>query len=191
MSQEIDSRDIFLKGKHVFLKALTREDAITSDWYGWFNDEELCNTLQKHYFPSTCESQVNFWEQNIFNASNKIQLGVCPLKGGPIIGIVSLNDIDFINRKAEFSAVIGDRKSQNVTIFKEACKLLFRHGFNSLNLNRIYGGSISNDLVMLMCRILNCKREGVLRQEIYKNGMYHDSYLYSVLREDFIHLSLD
>ena len=47
MSQEIDSRDIFLKGKHVFLKALTREDAITSDWYGWFNDEELCNTLQR------------------------------------------------------------------------------------------------------------------------------------------------
>lgn len=65
MSAEIDPRDIFLKGKHVILKVLTREDVMSSGWYGWFNDEELCKTLQKHYFPTTRESQVAFWEQNV------------------------------------------------------------------------------------------------------------------------------
>jgi RimJ/RimL family protein N-acetyltransferase len=189
MTSEIDPRDIFLKGKYVVLKVLTRDDVIDSGWYGWFNDEELCKTLQKHYFPSTIESQLEFWEKNIRSANDKIQLGICCIKGGPIVGVVSLNNIDFINRRAEFSAVIGERDAHNVKLFTESCKLLFNHGFYSLNLNRIYGGSISKDLVLMMCRMFNCKEEGVRRQEIYKNGKYSDSYCYGLLREDFPQLS--
>jgi [ribosomal protein S5]-alanine N-acetyltransferase len=190
MAHDIDPRDIFLKGKRVILKVLTREDVTGSGWYGWFNDEELCKTLQKHYFPTTMESQVSFWEQNVRSANEKVQLGICRAEGGPIVGIVSLNHIDFISRKAEFSAIIGDREAQNIAIFAEACKLVFNHGFYTLNLNRIYGGSISKDLVMLMCRVLKCKEEGIARQEIYKNGHYHDAYRYSVLREEFAQLPM-
>jgi len=185
MNQHIDSRDIFLKGGDVILKVLTRKDVLDSGWYGWFNDEELCKTLQKHYFPVTVESQIAFWEQNIQNCTDRIQLGICRIDGGPIIGIISLTHIDFINRKAEMSIVIGDRGAQNMRIFVDSCKLLFNHAFYTLNLNRIYGGSMAKELVMLLCRMLNCKNEGTLRQDIFKAGQYHDSYLYSVLREDF------
>ena len=185
MNQHIDSRDIFLKGGDVILKVLTREDVLDSDWYGWFNDEELCKTLQKHYFPITVESQIAFWEKNIQNSTDRIQLGICRVDGGPIVGVISLSHIDFINRKAEMSIVIGDRSSQNMTIFVDSCKLLFNHAFYTLNLNRIYGGSIVQELVTLLCRMLKCKSEGILRQDIFKGGQYHDSYLYAVLREDF------
>lgn len=185
MKKTLDPRDVFLQGKHVILKVLTRDDAVHSNWFGWFNDEELCQTLQKHYFPTTMESQIEFWEREVKGASNKIQLGICKVGGGPIIGVISLNHIDFINRKAELSIIIGDRKSHNITIFIESCKLLLNHAFYSLNLNRIYGGSISRELVQLMCRMLKCKDEGVSRQEIFKNGQYHDAFRYSVLREEF------
>ena len=188
MTQMIDTRDIFLKGKHVILKVLTRDDVLSSGWYGWFNDEELCKTLQKHYFPTTMESQIAFWEQNIRNASDRIQLGICRAEGGPVVGIISLTHIDFINRKAEMSIVIGELTAQNMSIFVDSCKLLFNHAFFTLNLNRIYGGSISEGLVTLLCRILKCKHEGVSRQEIYKHGQYHDTYRYAVLREDFLQL---
>ena len=186
MSSDLDQRDIFLKGKHVILKVLNRQDCIESGWYGWFNDEELCATLQKHYFPTALDAQIVFWEESILNAQDKIQLGICSLDGGPIVGIASLSHIDLINRKAEFSIVIGERASKNIIMFHEAAKLLFTHGFNSLNLNRIYGGSISRDLVLLICRLLNCKEEGVLRQEVFKNGAYRDVYRYAVLRDEFI-----
>jgi RimJ/RimL family protein N-acetyltransferase len=185
MNQHIDPRDIFLKGGDVILKVLTRKDVLDSDWYGWFNDEELCKTLQKHYFPITVESQIAFWEQNIQNSTDRIQLGICRNDGGPIVGIISLSHIDFINRKAEMSIVIGDRGAQNMSIFVDSCKLLFNHAFYTLNLNRIYGGSIVQELVTLLCRMLKCKSEGILRQDIFKGGQYHDSYLYAVLREDF------
>ena len=185
MTQSFDPRDVFLKGNHVFLKALTRQDCIESDWYGWFNDAELCSTLQKHYFPTNIESQILFWEKNILNAADKFQLGICPLSGGPIVGIASLSHIDFINSKAEFSIIVGNPEAQNITIFLDTARLIFAHGFNSLNLNRIYGGSISCDLVELMCRLLNCSKEGVLRQDVFKNGSYRDVYRYAVLRDEF------
>lgn len=167
------------------MKALTRDDCIESNWHGWFNDEELCATLQKHYFPETLESQTIFWEKYILNARDRIQLGICHVDGGPITGIASLGHIDYINSKAEFSIIIGERKSQNVANFIEATRLMLCHGFYSLNLNRIYGGSISHDHVKLMCRLFNCKEEGVLRKEVFKNGSYCDVYRYGVLREEF------
>ena len=185
MQKEIDPRDVFIKGKKVILKVLTREDVLNSNWYGWFNDEELCKTLQKHYFPNSVEKQLEFWENNVLNGRNRIQLGICKSASHELLGIISLNNIDHINSKAEISAVIGEKNNHDVATFIEACKLIFNHGFNSLNLNRIYGGSISKDLVKLMCRTLGCKEEGIARKEIFKNGTYHDSYLYGLLREEF------
>ena len=105
---DLNSRDIFLRGEVIILKALTRDDAQNSDWYGWFNDKQLSKTLQKHYFPNTAEKQLKFWEENVVNASNKLQVGVCKKGDGNIIGITSLNNIDFINKKCEFSIVISE-----------------------------------------------------------------------------------
>lgn len=184
--KSIDQRDVFLKGKHVLLKVLTKEDVLTSNWYGWFNDQELCKTLQKHYYPNSVEMQLEFWEKSVRNSDDKIQLGICKIDNPKILGIISLNNIDFINRKAEMSAIIGEQEGRGVSLFIEACRLLFSHAFNALNLNRIYGGSISRELVILMCRSLGCKEEGLARQDIYKNGKYNDAYLYGLLKEEFI-----
>lgn len=184
----IDPRDIFLKGKKIILKVLTRDDVLNSGWYGWFNDEILCKTLQKHYFPNSVEAQMAFWESNVKNCSSKLQLGICLIDGGPIVGIVSLNNIDHINSKAEISAIIAEKEARNIAVFVESCNLLFKHAFFTLNLQRIYGGSISEDLVDLMCRMLSCKREGIARRDIFKDGTYHDAHRYSLLRDEFSQL---
>jgi len=180
----LDPRNIFLAGKNVVLKVLTKDDVLHSNWYGWFNDEQLCKTLQKHYYPNTLEAQLDFWEKNS-NRNDKIQLGICKPGDARLLGIISLNNIDLINRKAEISAVIGEPGARSVNLFVESCKLLFNHAFNSLNLNRIYGGSLSKELVILMCRTLGCREEGVGRSDIYKDGKYCDSYRYGVLKDEF------
>ena len=60
MKKNIDERNIFLKGENIFLKVLNKEDVLSSSWYGWFNDEELCKTLQKHYYPNSIENQLEY-----------------------------------------------------------------------------------------------------------------------------------
>jgi len=183
----IDQRDIFIRGKSIFLKALTREDVSSSGWYSWFNDESTCETLQKHYFPNTLETQIEYWEK-LSQASKHgtcIQLGICKYGDDRVLGIISLNNIDHINHKAEISAVIGEADGKDIRTISEAWRLIFWHGFNVLNLHRIYGGSISKSVVDLMCRVAACSPEGVRKEDIFKNGEYVDMYEYGVLRNSF------
>lgn len=189
MNKEVDKRDIFLKGKYVLLKVLSQDDIFNSNWYGWFNDGELCKTLQKHYYPSSKESQIKFLETQINDSGDKIQLGICLSTGGPIIGIVSLNSIDLINRKAEISILVGERQFQKFAIFSEAISLILMHAFNSLNLNRIYGGSLSKELVEMMCRLFSFREEGIRRDDVFKEGKYRDIYCFGLLRKEYIELA--
>lgn len=183
----VDPRTIFIRGKEIFLKALTREDVMSSNWYGWFNDEVTCETLQKHYFPNTLESQLEYWEKVVeqARAGTCIQLGVCKNSDEKLLGIVSLNHIDYINRKAEISAVMGENDGKDIKTITEAWRLIFWHGFNVLNLNRIYGGSMSKSVVDLMCRVAACVPEGVRKEDVFKNGRYLDVYEYGVLKNSF------
>jgi [ribosomal protein S5]-alanine N-acetyltransferase len=183
--RSVDHRDIFLKGKTVALRLLTKSDVVDSDWYGWFNDAEVCQTLQKHYFPNTVDAQLKFWEQHVAEPTTKLQLGICKSDDATLAGIVSLNEIDYINSKAEFSIIIARREMRDVTTFIESSRLMFVHAFDTLNLNRIYGGSVSRELVQLMCRTLGCKDEGVSRSDVFKNGEYLDVYRYGVLKNEF------
>jgi hypothetical protein len=57
---KVDKRNVFLKGKGVWLVALSSYDVENSNWYGWFNDEEVCVNLQKHYYPNTLSLQNEF-----------------------------------------------------------------------------------------------------------------------------------
>ena len=183
----VDSRTVFMTGKNIFLKVLTREDVISSNWFGWFNDEITCETLQKHYFPNTLESQLDYWEKVSQQAKDGscIQLGVCKNGDDKLLGIVSLNHIDYINRKAEISAVMGENEGKDIKTITEAWRLMFWHGFNVLNLHRIYGGSISKSVMDLICRVAGCSAEGTRKEDAFKNGEYLDIYEFGVLRKSF------
>lgn len=184
---KFDKRNIFLNGKNVYLKVLTRDDVIKSGWYGWFNDELTCETLQKHYFPNSLENQLEFWNElnSISNKDTKVQLGVCKKKSNKILGVVSLSNINRINQTAEQSTVMGETEGKDIKTVTEAWRLIFWHGFNALNLNKIYGGSISKSVVDLICRVAAGNQEGVRKEHVYKNGKFVDTYLWGVTKSSF------
>lgn len=186
MSTGIDPNDIFLRGRYVLLKALTQEDVRSSNWHGWFNDETVTAYMQKHYFPTTREQQLAFLRNEIEGSTTKLQLGICDaIHGGPIVGVVSLQNIDYINRQAEFAIVIGEEKYRHVRYFVEAARLIMHHGFTALNLHRIYTGTFMPNVVELMTRTLGGREEGLLKEAVYKNGRYHDVRLFAVLATEF------
>lgn len=182
---KVDKRDIFLRGENIFLKALNKQDIIESNWYGWFNDEKLCENLQKHYFPNTLEEQVDYFNKNIFSSSTKLQLGIFKYEIEKLLGVISLNDIDYINRKAEMSVIIGEPEGKDTVTLLESWKLLLNHGFNTLNLNKIYSGTVLKEIVILMKKTIGFVEEGVLRQDVFKNGKYLDVYYVSILKDEF------
>ena len=51
--------DVFIKGKIIDLVVLTEEIVEKTNWYSWFNDEEVTKNMQKHYYPNTKEMQIS------------------------------------------------------------------------------------------------------------------------------------
>ena len=186
MGETSGGKDVFLRGRHVVLKGLSEDDVLNSNWYGWFNDEETTRYMQQHYFPNTRESQLEFYRKEIRGNEHKLQLGICDAQGGPLVGVISLNGIDPIARKAELSIVVGEREYRKTAPVVESIELLVSHAFENLNLHRIYGGSLMDELVELLHRTLGFSREGVLREDVYKNGKYNDVFLYGVLKEEWM-----
>ena len=178
--------DVFIKGTNIDLVVLTSEIVEQSNWYKWFNDEENTEFMQQHYFPNSRQLQLKYFSDKIEGNDQKLQLGIYHKKDKLLIGTISLNDINFQHRKCEISGFIGERKYQTLKPFLEANKLLIGHAFEQLNMHRIYGGALNKDVSDFFVRLLNFETEGVLINDVYKNGKYHNVYLIGLLKEDYI-----
>ena len=175
---------IFISGDKIDLAAVTREMAEHSHWWRWFNDESVTHLMQQHYYPNTPDSQVAFYE-GLLGDKTRLQLAVIDKQDQALIGMVSLNKIDRQNLKCEISGVIGERKYQNLAYAAEAFRLLLAHAFHQLNMHRVAGGTMIREVADMFIRILGFKEEGVLRQDVYKNGRYHDIYRIGLLRDEY------
>ncbi len=65
-------------------------------------------------------------------------------------------------------------------------RLLLQHGFDTLNLNRVYLRVYANNLRAIRCyEKTGFVLEGRMRQAQYQNGEYLDILLMSVLRSEW------
>lgn len=69
---------------------------------------------------------------------------------------------------------------------KEAIELALRFVFNFINTNKVKLHVYDfNERAIRCYEKLGFKREGTLRQEVYKFGALHDIHIYGILREEF------
>jgi RimJ/RimL family protein N-acetyltransferase len=181
-----DKRDVFMRGENIVLKVLTETDVRESGWYGWFNDKETTAFMQQRYFPNSLDKQLEFYKSSILGSSQKIQLGILPYETPHIIGVVSLSGIDFVNRKAEFGIVIGERDVRGKGYGTEACAMIVKHGFERLSLNKITLGVLAEHTAAIRSyEKVGFRIEGTLREDVLLNGAYHNTVQMSILASEF------
>lgn len=179
----IDQRLVFLRGRHVWLKALSAQDVEESDWVGWFNDGELCQFNQHHYFPVTFDSQRRYLETCI--SPTRLTLGVVD-QANPdgICGVMSLADIHPIHRHADLAAMLDQgRTAANPALFLEAYSLLLRHGFEQLGLQKICVGTFRPHVAEALAKLFGFEPEGVRRRQVFKHNAFRDTTLMGVFAE--------
>jgi len=82
--------------------------------------------------------------------------------------------------------MIGDKSVWNQGLGTETISLLLKHGFETLNLNRIALKVYSdNPRARRTYEKTGFVHEGTLRQAVYKNGHYGDIELMSILRSEW------
>ena len=188
MNKEKLNFDIFIKGNLVDLIILNEEIVESSNWYKWFNDEETTLHMQKHYFPNTKEMQIDFYNNSLKNDQSIIQLGILDKSKSIVFGIISLSSINFINRNADWSVLIGEKEFRQLIYVNEAIDLILKHAFFTLNLYKVYGGYVETlkEWGIFMQRRYNFKEEGRLKSHVYKNGKFLDVTLIGLLKDDYI-----
>ena len=182
--------DIFLHGDLVNLIVLTDEIVESSNWHNWFNDEKTNLNTTHHVYPNSKSHQKDYLRDHISGNKNKIQLGIQHIEDKKLIGVISLNNINHLHKNCEFSAILGESDYQTLKYYAESAKLIIRHGFNTLGMERIESGTFNEDIHNMVCRVLGFKSEGVRRSAIYKNGKYNDVFIHSILREEFLALKI-
>jgi [ribosomal protein S5]-alanine N-acetyltransferase len=177
--------DVFIKGERVDLVVLSEEIVEKTNWYNWFNDEENTKYMQQHYFPNTKTFQLEYFKNEIENSKNKLQLCIYHKNDQIMIGTISLNNINYLHRKCSISGFIGEKKYQSLKPFIEANKLLIKHAFEQLNMNRIYGGSMRKSVTDMFVKLLKFENEGILKEDVFKNNKYYDVYLIGLSKNNY------
>jgi RimJ/RimL family protein N-acetyltransferase len=178
----------FLVGQHVYLRPHQPSD-VDSDWYQWFNDADVTRFMYKGTFPNTREQQAAFYAEleRKQAARTHLQLAVVHRATDTFMGVMSLANIDWVNRAAEIGLVIGRADFRGRQSGLESMALLMHHGFATLNLNRIYAGQhvgLERWKKAIM-RHLAFVEEGILRQAMFKDGRYNDVVAISVVAGDW------
>src|SRR3989344_3663971 len=175
---------VFLDGTTIYLRGIEEAD-LTDSYIQWFNDSEVCQYNSHHRYPHSREAMHDYYK-NVILSKNNLTLAIIDKATNKHIGNVSLQDIDFINRCAEYAIIIGDKGSWGKGVGKDASRLIIDHGFRALNLHRIYCGTSDDNLGMQkLADYLGFVKEGVARQSMFKNGAYRNSILYGLLADEW------
>lgn len=101
------------------------------------------------------------------------------------IGVCGLTDIDWVNRRAEFSLYVRPG-NQGQGYGKQGLQMLLNYGFDVLNLNRIWGETFEDNPALKLFESLGFEEEGIRKEFYYRDGKYIDCHLVSISREQFI-----
>ena len=131
------------------------------------------------------------WFQNALNdKSNKhIYFGIDEIESGKFIGIIQLNNIDYISGTAVLGFIIGDREKQGKGIGTEFSKLILDYSFNQLNIRKIISYVVEYNIISLnLFEKLGFIKEGTLRKQFYTDNEYKDVVIMALFKDDYLNV---
>ncbi|MDD2717602.1 MAG: GNAT family protein [Candidatus Wallbacteria bacterium] len=174
-----------LQGKEVYLRPLEPDRDLEKCFY-WIYDPEVAQFVLFHppysrlYEKEWLEKASRHGEKGTYTfaiviKSNDVHIGNCGLHG-----------VNPISRNAELGIMIGDRHYWGKGFGTDAMKILCQWGFEGLNLHKIFLKVYDFNKRGIRCyEKTGFKQEGVLRQQCFLRGAYHDEVVMGLIRDEF------
>ena len=167
-------------GKRIYLSPMNAEDAAL--YVKWLNDFGVTDNIGASSRVTTLDDEKEWIQKN----SNKFIFAIVKAEDDSLIGNCGFHNIDQGKQCAEVGIFIGEKKFWNQGYGCEAMRLMLRHGFNDLNLNRIYlRVYATNPRAVKSYEKAGFTHEGQLRQAHFQGGQYVDVLLMSILRSEW------
>jgi UDP-4-amino-4,6-dideoxy-N-acetyl-beta-L-altrosamine N-acetyltransferase len=141
----------------------------------------LNNESIKNNFPRTKDITLKDHETFLNKLSNKNLYWIIEKDKIPV-GTISLYDINYDHKRAEWGRLMILPKYRNQDIGKLALKEIINYSFLKLKLHKIYCYVMeNNDIALKMYQDLGFKIKGILKDHYYINNKYIDYYLLELL----------
>ncbi|MHA2179826.1 MAG: GNAT family N-acetyltransferase [Promethearchaeota archaeon] len=194
---------------NIELIPFTRELAV-GNYRNWWTDQDVTKYNSHGLFPQN-EMDLQNYLSNLGNGN--IVLAIISTEGTPItvnpinyqnndvnvditgykytsnyahIGNVALQSINWINRSAELAIIIGEKDFWGKGIAKKVCNIMLYHGFQKLNLHRIWTGTAATNKGMNQVAInIGMKLEGKFIDAMFLEGKYINILEYGITEYDY------
>jgi len=152
----------------------------------WMNIPEA-RTYAHNVFPVTKENIDRWFKPEDDHIPDFIMFEMWHKKDQKPIGFVGLNHISWINRNANIFIRIGETDYWRKGYATEAAKMVIDYGFQELDLHKIFAGVHSPNIASWKVaeEKIGLTREGILKDDVYVNGKYHDVYKYRILKKEW------
>lgn len=178
-------------GERIRLRAIERSDLPL--FVAWLNDPDVREFLML-YSPLSIEQEERWFKDTLDQPpyNQPLAVEVRDEDGWRTVGNCSFHIQDWRVRSAELGIFIGDKASWGKGYGTEVMRLLLEHGFMTLNLNRIYLRVYASNLRAIRAyEKAGFVHEGRMRQAEYRNGVFDDVLLMSVLRSEWLEATRD
>lgn len=169
-----------LESDRLLLKPIEEEDLYQLMEFRWDKDimfytlhEPISKKDQMEWFRSLTKKDLAL---SVFWKENDEQI---------LIGTIGLFNIDMRHQRASIRMRLS-LGYQGKGVGREAARMLFTYGFNTLNLHRIDGIQFRENVASVtFLKRLGFKEEGLLRGYFYHDGVFKDASFIGLLKDDF------
>lgn len=169
-----------LEGRIVVLRPVREGEAEVI--VGWLEDTEVTRHLGILLPPSVAGERE--WLAARAQDEHHVFWGI--EHEGRLVGVTSIFEIDWINRRGTTGTTIGERAVWGRGIGTETMQLRARFAFEMLNLNKLNSGYYEgNEASAEAQRRTGYREVGRRRQEQFRHGRWRDMILTELLREDW------
>ena len=144
------------------------------------------------------QKQINVWNKDsevsqyreIYQLKAKklshIGFGIYDQESSKLIGDIGISLIDPKNKHAEIGMTIGDKSYWGKGYGTDLVKTILNFCFKILDLNKVYLDVWEENKRAIDC-YLKCgfKRDGVLRDHVFREGIYHNKWIMSILKREW------
>lgn len=187
---ELDVEERFvLPGLRVCLRPIAESDVDAI--MVWINDPEITRNFAAFAEPVTRDQELAFVRAMRESKADRLfAIELVDRTGGvgngpTLIGTAGLHRIYWPAKNGRLGVMIGHREVQGQGIGQEAMRLLVAYGFERLGLHKLWLVHYADNARMRhIAGKLGFVQEGVLRDEYFHEGVWHDMVRHAILATD-------
>lgn len=174
-----------LLGDRIYLSPKSASAEAIEKYAEWMNDFEVTDYIGRTWQLNSLSNEKEWLENSAKDTNNRL-FDIVEINSDKLIGTVSLENFNYVERSAVLGIFIGDKDYRSNGYGAEAIKLIQEYGFRYLNLH-----SIRLDLLSVNERAHKCylkcgfKDTGCSREQIFLNGKYYDKLHMDILENEF------